>query len=276
MSSLENALRILACFDQKRQTVRVAELARNLSLPKSSVSRLLRVMAEFRMLERGQSELAYQVGPRMTELAELRSATHPLADLADAAVTGLVAEFGFTGYVSILSGADIVLLRVRQGSYPLRHVREIGTRLPATRTAMGKALLSCCRDEELFVTIPHCLQPETEIGATLLADISAARRDGFFKAQSQLTPGITTIAAGVSDRGPSKPIAIAIAFPDIAVSSALEMEICRRVAAKAGALAATFACQGRGDGKEVDQAFAGPIVRDQATSEVRKSGRTTT
>jgi len=240
MSSLENALRIMACFDEGRRAVRVAELARDLSLPKSSVSRLLRALAEFRVLERGDSELAYQLGPRISELAELRCAKHSLAELADATVTELVAEFGFTGYVSMLSGADIVLLRVRQGSYPLRHVRDIGTRLPAARTAMGKALLSCSQDDEVLARFSAALQNGAASEASFLGELATTRRDGFVKARSQLTPGITTIAAAVQAPPRSQPIAIAIAFPDSAVGEVLETQMCRRVAAKAREMAAAL------------------------------------
>src|SRR5260370_35628602 len=87
MSSLENALRVMTCFGRDRRTVRVAELARELSLPKSSMSRLLRALADFRMLERSDGDLAYQIGPRVAELAELRSTRHPLTDTADMAVS---------------------------------------------------------------------------------------------------------------------------------------------------------------------------------------------
>jgi DNA-binding IclR family transcriptional regulator len=81
-----------------------------------------------------------------------------------------------------------VLLQVKYGSYPLRHVREIGSRLPALRTAMAQALLA---------RLPE-MAPEAHLAADAAASwrprLLAIRRRGFVLGASVLTAGVTTVA----------------------------------------------------------------------------------
>jgi len=125
-----------------------------------------------------------------------------------------------------------VLLQVKYGSYPLRHVREIGSRLPALKTAMGHALLARLSDEALetrfaatgeFASVPSELRPR----------LLAIRRRGFVVATSVLTPGITTIAAALVDPATRDSIAIALAFPDSAADRQLQRRMSEVLLSKA-------------------------------------------
>ena len=146
MSSFDSAMQILGLLSRDRPLLRVGEVCRDLALPKSSVSRLLRAMEAARLLQKADGG-GYLAGPRTLALASLYLERWALLDRADAVLRDLASKFGFTGFASTLDGSEIVLLRVRQGSYPLRYVRDIGTRLPAWSTAMGRVLLARFSDD---------------------------------------------------------------------------------------------------------------------------------
>src|SRR5215471_1267418 len=135
-------MRVLKLLDKRRPVLRVGEISRALSLQKSTVSRLLRTLGEHEFLEREQEGQGYTVGRRSLVLSDLYLAGHSLLDRIDAAIDSLVEEFGFVGYAGALSGADIVVLRLKSGRYPLRFVQDVGKRVPAERTAIGRALLA--------------------------------------------------------------------------------------------------------------------------------------
>jgi DNA-binding IclR family transcriptional regulator len=217
MSSFDTAMQILGLLGRERPLLRVSEVCRELAIPKSSVSRLLRAMEEARLLQRAETG-GYVTGPRTLALANLYLERWGLLDRADAALGELVSTFGFTGFASALDGSDIVLLRVRQGSYPLRYVREIGTRLPAWSTAMGMVLLAQLSDHAALTRLQAVPDLDRE---TLLAGLLAARTGGFVMAGSALTPGATTIAAAVHDPASGEALAIGLAFPDSATDPAL-------------------------------------------------------
>jgi DNA-binding IclR family transcriptional regulator len=226
MSSLGNALRLLELLANNRPTLRVGEACRELDIPKSSVSRLLRTLGEAGLLERMPSG-GYAAGPRSARLADLYWSRHRLPSVVDDALDALVGEFGFTGFASILAGRQIVLLRVVQGSYPLRYVREIGTRLPAWRTAMGRALLAGLPDAEVCVRLEGV--PEADLH-DVLRSLAGIREHRFVVSESAFTPGATTVAAAISAQ---QPVALGIAYPDSAVAAPLRDRIEKAVVAEA-------------------------------------------
>lgn len=146
----------------------------------------------------------------------------------EAALAELIKAFGFTGFASVLSGREIVLLRVLQGSHPLRYVRDVGTRLPASRTAMGHVLLARLDNDEVATRFRGAADVDL---ARLQADLAATRRRGFVLAGSVLTPGVTTIAAALADPVSGEPIALALAYPDSAVDAVLKALITRTLLA---------------------------------------------
>jgi DNA-binding IclR family transcriptional regulator len=215
MSSLENAIAILGLLTRQRPQLRVGEVCRDLVMPKSSVSRLLRTMAEAGLLERSGEGAGYSVGPRALELGNLYVGRFALIELVDRAIDELVGEFGFTGYAAALSGAEIVLLRVKQGAHPLRYVRQIGARLPADRTAMGLALLSRLSAQELEEWLGNISAAARRRAA--VSAVKSAPKTGLVTTASVLTPGFTTIAAALVDSHSADALAFALAYPDAAV-----------------------------------------------------------
>jgi IclR family transcriptional regulator, KDG regulon repressor len=222
MSSLENALGVLRLLSRDQPTLRVSEVCGKIGLPKSSVSRLLHTMSQATLLEREAEGRGYVAGPLAVRLGELYLARHSLLDLIGGALDRLIAEFGFTGYASVLSGSEIVLLRVRQGSYPLRHVREVGARLPAARTIMGRALLARLSNADALSRLSGSISDHAGSNRleSLLAELAEARRQRFVIAASVLTPGITSIGTALRRAGES-PMALALTFPELATNSAL-------------------------------------------------------
>ncbi|MGH7072316.1 MAG: IclR family transcriptional regulator [Acetobacteraceae bacterium] len=216
MSSLEKALDILALLSRNRPVLRVAEAGRQTKLPKSSVSRLLQAMGRVGLLERTVNG-GYVVGPLSLRLAELYRGQHSLLVWIDGALERLVEEFGFTGYAASLFGTEIVLLRVRQGAYPLRYVREIGARLSAVSTVMGRALLARLNEADLRAQLGD--GPEDSEHAALRERLDQVRRERVAVAPSEFAEGITTLGCAFAANGES-PIAMALAFPDSAVDAA--------------------------------------------------------
>jgi DNA-binding IclR family transcriptional regulator len=222
MSSLENGLAILGLISDERPLLRVGEVCRELDLPKASVSRLMRTLSLAGLLERAHGSEGYVVGPRALLLGHLFVGGRSLTTLVDEAITSLVGEFGFTGYASVLTGSEIVLLRVRQGSYPLRHVRPVGTRLPSWRTMMGHALLSRLPAADVQRRLAGVVDGADPVDMEAVQTaLEAVRRTGIAAGGSVLTPGITTVSAAILAPSSGDLMAFAIAFPDSAADSAM-------------------------------------------------------
>jgi DNA-binding IclR family transcriptional regulator len=217
MNSLEAAMRVLKLLDKRRPVLRVGEISRALSLQKSTVSRLLRTLSEHEFLERERGGQGYVVGRRALVLSDLYLSGRTLLDRVDAAVDALVEEFGFVGYAGVLSGSDIVVLRLKSGRYPLRFVQDVGQRVPAERTAIGRALMARQADA------PRGSR------AFLGEELARIRRNGWADIESAVIPGIAAVGAAVGDPGRGEALGFALSFPMTATDELLRARMARRV-----------------------------------------------
>jgi DNA-binding IclR family transcriptional regulator len=228
MSSIENGLRILALLGDDRPSLRVGEVCRDLNIPKASVSRLLRTLADADMLERDEKDGSYSVGERALDLARLFLARHNLLDLVNAAVDALVKEFGFTGHAGIVSGADRVLLVAKQGWYPLQHTGAIAERKPAFESIIGRAILARMRDDEALKQLGYEATDQVlhnVSGADVLSEIRAIRRNRIAYSSSLITPGISSAGAAVGDPGRNEVLGFCLSYPSAAVDGTTQKRI---------------------------------------------------
>jgi len=233
MSTLETALDILDCFDPASPELAVTDVARRLGIPKSTVSRVLKTMARRGMTEQCEDSKRYSVGPLPLRLGQLYRARMQTLDLVTAATEQLASETGFTGYVGILDGADVVILRMTQGRYPVRIVLEPGYRVAAFATAMGLSLLARETDTVLRTMLPSILVHEPtglrKTLPTLLRDLAAIRRQGCAEVSEATFPGIHAVGAAVRGASDGRPLGFALSFPAGAADAAQQARIVARV-----------------------------------------------
>lgn len=230
MSSLENGLRILSLVSDERPILRVGEVCRELDMPKASVSRLLRTLADAGLIERDEREPGYVIGARMLELGGLYLARHSLLDLVRAATDDLVREFGFTGHAGIVSGRERVLLVARQGSYALQHTGSVAERKPAFDSIIGRAILARLSDDEALERLDSGGKQGIRARMTddeVRAELATIRKERIARSSSLITPGISSIGAAVLDPGRGETMGFCLSFPTIAADAAVR----RRIAA---------------------------------------------
>jgi DNA-binding IclR family transcriptional regulator len=212
MSSLDKGLQILGLLSRQRTTLRVGEVCRSLDIPKSSASRLLRTMSNSGLLMQEPGGQGYVVGPRALELAGLYLAGHGLIELMEMIVDRLVAEFGFVGYISVIDGGDLLILRRKYGTYPLRVVRDVGQRVFAYHTAAGRALLARGTDDEARAIIDKDPQWRSR-AEEAMDEVRRIRRSGVTTSTSSFTPGIAATAAAFADPHTGEMMSVSISFP---------------------------------------------------------------
>lgn len=237
MSSLDKSLGILARFTVVRPALSVTEAAVELGLPKSSASRLMKAMAQAGLLERHVGTLAYVPGVLAFQLGNLYHANLAIQSFVDTAVQALVAKFGLTFYVGVLSGQDIVLTGVFQGTYPIRMVLPKGHRLPAQVTALGLALLSRKTNSELrqiyFAQVDH---KETNVTLTpddIVGRAETVRSLGYAAVDGSAHRGFSAIGVAVDSVSERQSIAYSVSYPtDVASTHNME-EIAAAILASA-------------------------------------------
>ena len=245
MSTLSNAAAILRLFAPDRLEISVTEVSTMLGMPKSSASRLLRAMLEEGLLSRTANSPRYKVGNLLFEISQLYRLHSSLIEAVDEAMHAICRETGHTGYISILDGAEVLVIRMYQGSHALRVFTPLGQRAPAFATAVGRALLARLPDETVRALHADGLAPPSpnspQTIEELLAALSQIRRCGWAEASDEAIPGVGTIAVSGTDTGTGETIAFCISYPASNIAAEEKNRIVSLLAAAGRKIAVRFA-----------------------------------
>lgn len=217
--TVRNALQLLCCFSRETPTLSAVEIARRLKLPRTNVLRLLATLESFGFLDRSPDS-SFRIGLRAFELGSLFLASNSVSTLFSNALDELVARTQCTAYLAVLDKDDIVMLGCREGTLPVRFVWQVGDRLPANTTAMGKAMMTHMSKKELDAHLGTRSQLRTLTDKSLTTrealerDLNIARKRGWGSAREESYPGLTAVGAAILDRH-ARPIAsISISYLD--------------------------------------------------------------
>lgn len=201
----------------------LGELARELSIPKSSLHGILRTMMRRGWVEADPDGGRFGLGVRALQVGAAYVDADDSVGLLGDALDALAAEFGETVHLGRLDDADVVYLAKRESTHPLRLFSAIGRRLPAHATALGKALLAERTVDEvdglLRWPLP-ALTAHTVTDPTVLhAELARARERGYAVDREENTDGIVCFAVAVPLRSPATD-AISISAPASRVDAA--------------------------------------------------------
>lgn len=157
MPAARNALRVLGLMAEQSGPVRAATIARELGLPRSSAYQLLQVMRDEGFLIHypelgafGPSSRVHQIGSRVLAATRLAQLGQPILDRLVGST-----PVPATAHLAVLAGADVAYAARGQGRRSPTTVSRVGVRLPAERTATGRALLAAMADDQVRALIPN-------------------------------------------------------------------------------------------------------------------------
>ncbi|WP_347554109.1 IclR family transcriptional regulator [Robbsia sp. KACC 23696] len=220
MSILDTASDVLRLMARRQTDLTMTDLVDQLGMPKSTASRVLKQMTETGLLARDPVSLAYRPSMLVLELGHLVRAATPLIDMCGAALETLCGRHGHTGYVSLLEGQDVVVLKVRPGSQALRAMTNPGHRSASWATSTGRALLARETDDavrERFRAGLPALDASEHRGPAsvdaLLAELALTRTRGYALAQNEAMSGVCSIGCSVADAASGERLAFCLSFP---------------------------------------------------------------
>lgn len=210
---------ILELFLGTEATLSAAEIVERLGLPRSTTHELLTTLVERRYLDRQPAaETVYRLGPRLLELGSRYQERLEFAVEADRVARTVAAECGETVHVAVLDGLDVVYVSKIDSTHSVRLISEVGRRLPAHCTAVGKALLAGLPPERLRTLLeerPLTALTERSIvsPAELLAQLAEVRENGVAFERGESNPDAGCVAAPVVDARGEWVAAMSISIP---------------------------------------------------------------
>ncbi|MDR6740601.1 DNA-binding IclR family transcriptional regulator [Herbaspirillum sp. 1173] len=201
---LERGLRLLCEFSRQDKTLSAPELARRLDIPRSTVFRLLATLERMGFVERADGGRDYRLGMSVLRLGFEYLASLELTEIGRPLLDRLRDEIGYSCNLVVRDGRSIVYVAksVTQTAFT-SHV-NVGTRLPAHATVLGRVLL-----EDLTLPQLRTLYPEEHLevfsGNTprtvveLFDMVQADKERGFVLQEGFFETSISTVAAPVRD-----------------------------------------------------------------------------
>jgi DNA-binding IclR family transcriptional regulator len=246
VKSAERLLDVLALLARHTRPVPTMTIARECGIPKSSAHHLLNVMRERHFVTYYESERAWGLGVALFEIGSAYLRGGPLQRLGRHLLVELTERTGATSHLAMLHGTEVLYMDKEQPIGTVGLVTEIGVRLPAHLTAVGRAILA--ELPEAQVRALYANQPlvnRTGRGPTsvdaLLRDLEDVRSRGFAIDEEMVTPGISCLAAPVFSHEGVPAAAVGITFvsaqrtsEDIGIASEVVREVSGRLSRSLG------------------------------------------
>lgn len=205
IQSIARAAMILRAVAARPAGIALPELAASVSLPKSTVHRIVGALAAEDLLE--NDSVTIRLGPGLTRLGA--AARRPLAEVVRPALERLHASLGETVDLAVLDGPAARFVDQIAATHRLRAVSAVGLTFPLHCTANGKAMLAALDDSAALALLPRRLERLTPATITsrpaLLAELARVRRDGVAFDREEHTEGISAVGAAVVNAGGGGP-----------------------------------------------------------------------
>lgn len=206
--ALRRGLGVLSSFTAEEPTLGIAALARSVNLSKSTVHRYASSLTQLGYLQQDPDTKEYALGPRAVDLGFVAIGSMELTRIAARPLQALADETGYTASMSILDGADIVFVERRRSArigFRIELNLQVGSRLPAYCTSMGKVLLADKDPRALRAILDRTdlarRGPRTITAREqLMNSLRRVEQSGVAFNDEELAPGLRSIAAPVRDR----------------------------------------------------------------------------
>lgn len=195
----------------------VTEIAAELGVHKSTVSRLIAVLESRGFVEQLSDRGKYRLGFTLVRLAGSTTAQLDLVKESQAICDKLAEESGETTNVAILDTDRIINIVESYGDREVTLRTWVGQNCPAHATSSGKALLSGLTREELDDLLGEELEvftPNTVASTdALAAELEEARRIGYTSVREELEEGLNAVASPIFDSSGKVIAAVSLSGP---------------------------------------------------------------
>jgi len=181
----------------------VGEISETLGLEKSSVSRLLKGLAELGYAAPDARRGQYHASPRVLRLAQNYLDGDPLVREAQAVLHELAQATRASAHVAVLVDGDLVIVAKEPSPERIQVQTRVGGHTPLHASAMGKVLLAGLPDRQLA---PHLEAPLARFTRRTITDatklrraLHEVRRRGYALESEEEHPGVGCIGAPIVD-----------------------------------------------------------------------------
>lgn len=155
VQSLDRALDILEALGSEQEGLGVTEIADRVDLHKSTVHRLLSTLLERGYVEKNEKG-SYHIGLKLIEVVSIYINSLELQTEARPYVAQISTDLGLTAHLGVLEGDQVIYIERMDMYSGVKLYSQIGLRVHAYCSSLGKCLLSNFSKEELDRIMKDC------------------------------------------------------------------------------------------------------------------------
>ena len=216
---LERGLRLLCEFSRHERNLSAPELAKRLDVPRSTVFRLLTTLERMGFVERGEGGRDYKLGMAVLRLGFEYLASLELTEIGRPLLERLREDIQYSTCLVVRDQRSIVYVAKSTMPAPFISSVNVGTRLPAHATVLGRVLLQDMTLPQLRELYPEehlkvysDSTPKTVVDLFNL--VQADRERGYVQEEGFFERGICTVAAPVRDHSGKVVAALGVTIPE--------------------------------------------------------------
>ena len=203
VGSLEKGLGVLEILAAHPAGLTLTETAERAGLTRAGARRLLLTLVSAGYAV--QDGRLFVLSPRLLSLARAWLEGTSLWSFAEPFMREVASEMNESCSAAVLSGHDVVYVARIPGARIMRVSLQVGTRLPAYCTSMGRVLMSGMTQEQLADFLGGAtIEPNTPKTITdrheIAQKVRQAAERGFATVDEELELGLRSIAVPVRDR----------------------------------------------------------------------------
>ena len=211
MPAVERVVELLDHLAASRKPLALADLVRDLNLPKSSAHGMLATLTALGLVTRLPAG-EFALGSRVLQWASAYSLHSDVVGAFNEFADDVAALGAETLMLSVLDGADVVYLACRPGSRALAVNFRVGGRFPACCTASGKAMLASLPNDRIKAMMAsgglrRLTRRSVASTAALLRQIETIRQTGCAVDDEETADGMRCYGAPIHAAGRSEAVA---------------------------------------------------------------------
>ena len=244
VKTVDRLVRVLDCFSRERPAWSLAELSRQLGIPKSTLHRFLTAMEAHGILRCDPRDRRWRLGYRLLIWGSLARDSLDLRHIARPVMDGLVAATGETAILTVYQSREVVCIEKVEADRPVRMTLDVGMRRLPHAGASSKVLMAYLPEEEVQAIIrdqglpPLCVNTITDPDR-LREELARIREQGYAESHEETDLGAWGVATPIFDEGGRVVAAIGVAGPRSRYTEQRAREfvaLCRQAARRISAL----------------------------------------
>lgn len=205
MASLARGLAVLRAFSQQRPHQSISQISVRTEIPRAAVRRALHTLTRLGYVGHDPDRRTFTLRPKVLSLGYAYLSSIPMVTLAQPVLDALSDKLHESSSMAVLEADEIVYVARSKTTRRLMAVDlNVGSRLPAYCTSLGRVLLAAMPPEELKQYLAR-VQPVRYTQHTvtsrehLRSVIENVRKDGFSIVDEELEIGLRSIAVPILD-----------------------------------------------------------------------------